>query len=87
MKRGKLKLKRRQRVCRFSKPVWPCLYVHTILFSSFPEAGLPDHAIPPLHAYVNRGPHLFVSFQPHFKVPEGAVKLEPAEVYTCKILQ
>ena len=36
---------------------------------------------------INRAPHLFLSFQPRFKVPEGAVKLEPAQVYKCKILQ
>lgn len=36
---------------------------------------------------INRASHLFLSFQPHFKVPEGAVKLEPAPVYKCKILQ
>lgn len=88
VKRGKLKLERRQSVWRFSKPVWPCLYVHTTLFSFFSSGcWIVPTSAPPPHTYVNRGPHLFVSFQPHFKVPEGAVKLEPAEVYKCKILQ
>lgn len=67
-----------------SEPVWPCLYVHSFFLGSFQVAAGPSQRC---FFPINRAPHLFLSFQPHFKVPKGAVKLEPAQVYKCKILQ
>lgn len=67
-----------------SEPVWPCLYVRSSFFGSFQVAAGPSQRC---FSAINRAPHLFLSFQPRFKVPEGAVKLEPAQVYKCKILQ
>lgn len=71
------------------KPVWTCLYVRCSFYSpSVLFKWLQVHlaaAFSPLP--INRAPHLFLPFQSRFKVPKGAVKLEPAQVYKCKILQ
>lgn len=86
-KRGKItgeKKRQRRRIWGHERACLALSLCPQLFFGSFQvTAGPSQRCFFP----INRPPHLFLSFQPHFKVPEGAVKLEPAQVYKCKILQ